>query len=162
MMQRAFFALEDTRTPFIFTSIQIAIHIAGSITLGFFMPKEFLVVSIALLTALSVSVQGVVAYSLLKKKIGGLRGFGVSGSTWKFLVAAVPATAVAIGALWLLGGVGSASYAMSGIVPSLLVSIVVGSLSGIIYLLLLWALRASELQELTRALRDRLGRNRAS
>jgi putative peptidoglycan lipid II flippase len=162
MMQRAFFALEDTRTPFIFTSIQIAIHIAGSITLGFFMPKEFLVVSIALLTALSVSVQGVVAYSLLKKKIGGLRGFGVSGSTWKFLVAAVPATAVAIGALWLLGGVGSASYAMSGIVPSLLVSIVVGSLSGITYLLLLWALRASELQELTRALRDRLGRNKAS
>jgi hypothetical protein len=74
----------------------------------------------------------------------------------------VPATAVAIGALWLLGGVGSASYAMSGIVPSLLVSIVVGSLSGITYLLLLWALRASELQELTRALRDRLGRNKAS
>ena len=162
MMQRGFFALEDTRTPFIFTSIQIAIHIAGSITLGFVMPKELLVVAIALLTALSVSVQGVIAYSLLRKKIGGLTGYGISKSVWKFVVAALPATAVAVGIIWMLGGVGERSYAMSGILPSVLVSLLVGSLSGMTYLLMLVLLRAAELNELTRALRDRLGRNKAS
>lgn len=162
MMQRGFFALEDTRTPFIFTSIQIAIHIAGSITLGFVMPKELLVVSIALLTALSVSVQGVIAYSLLRKKIGGLSGYGISKSVWKFVIAALPATAVAVGIIWMLGGVGAGSYAMSGILPSVLVSLLVGSLAGMTYLLMLVLLRAAELNELTRALRDRLGRNKAS
>jgi putative peptidoglycan lipid II flippase len=162
MMQRAFFAIEDTRTPFIFTSIQIAIHITGSITLGFVMPKEFLVVGIALLTTLSVSIQGVVAYSMLKKKIGGLSGYGISKSVWKFLLSAIPASAVAVGIIWLLGGVTQGSYAMSGIVPSLLVSVLVGSLTGITYLLMLVLLKASELNELTRAVRDRLGRNKAS
>jgi putative peptidoglycan lipid II flippase len=122
------------------------------------MPKQLLVVSIALLTALSVSVQGIVAYSLLRKKIGGLTGYGISKSTWKFLVAAVPATAVAVGIIWMLGGVGENSYALSGIGPSVLVSLLVGSLSGITYLLMLVLLRAAELNELTRALRDRLGR----
>ena len=158
MMQRAFFALEDTRTPFIFTSIQIAIHIAGSITLGFFAPKELLVVAIALLTTFSVSVQGIIAYSLLRKKIGSLSGYGISKSTWKFVAAAIPATAVAVGIVWMLGGVGESSYAMSGLVPSLLVSALVASLSGVTYLLMLVLLRAAELNELTRAVRDRLGR----
>jgi putative peptidoglycan lipid II flippase len=158
MMQRGFFALEDTRTPFIFTTIQIAIHIAGSITLGFVMPKQLLVVSIALLTAFSVSVQGVIASSLLRKKIGGLTGYGISRSVWKFVLAALPATAVAVGTIWLLGGVGESSYAMSGIVPSVFVSILVGSLGGMTYLLMLVLLRAAELNELTRAVRDRLGR----
>ncbi|MFZ9744921.1 MAG: hypothetical protein ACO3BY_05325, partial [Aquiluna sp.] len=63
---------------------------------------------------------------------------------------------------WLLGGVTEGSYAMSGIVPSLLVSVLVGSLAGITYLLMLVLLKAPELNELTRALRDRLGRNKAS
>ncbi len=158
MLHRAFFALEDTRTPFMFTSIQIAIHIAGSITLGFFAPKELLVVAIALLTTFSVSVQGIIAYSLLRKKIGSLSGYGISKSTWKFVAAAIPATAVAVGIVWMLGGVGESSYAMSGLVPSLLVSALVASLSGVTYLLMLVLLRAAELNELTRAVRDRLGR----
>jgi putative peptidoglycan lipid II flippase len=162
MMQRAFFAIEDTRTPFIFTSIQIAIHIAGSITLGFVMPKEFLVVAIALLTTFSVSIQGLIAYSMLRKKIGGLTGYGISKSIWKFMLAALPASAVAVGIVWLLGGVTEGSYAMSGIVPSLLVSVLVGALAGITYLLMLILLKATELNELTRAVRDRLGRNKAS
>jgi hypothetical protein len=51
---------------------------------------------------------------------------------------------------------------MSGILPSVLVSLLVGSLSGMTYLLMLVFLRAAELNELTRALRDRLGRNKAN
>ncbi|MEL0260789.1 MAG: murein biosynthesis integral membrane protein MurJ, partial [Aquiluna sp.] len=71
MIQRAFFALEDTKTPINFTSVQIAIHIAGSVTMGFVMPKQYLVVSIALVTAFSITIQGLVGYSMLKRRIGG-------------------------------------------------------------------------------------------
>ena len=159
MMQRAFFALEDTKTPFVFTSVQIGIHIAGSITLGFVMPKEFLVVSIALLTAFSICIQGLIAYAMLKKKIGGLSGFGVSRSTIKFVLAAIPASAAGVLVLIALGGIGEASFALQSVLGAITSSIIVGGIMGVSYLLLLWLLRSQEIQELGMALRGRFTRN---
>ena len=159
MMQRAFFALEDTKTPFVFTSVQIGIHIAGSITLGFVMPKEFLVVSIALLTAFSICIQGLIAYAMLKKKIGGLSGFGVSRSTIKFVLAAIPASAAGVLVLLALGGIGEASFALQSVLGAITSSIIVGGIMGVSYLLLLWLLRSQEIQELGVALRGRFTRN---
>jgi putative peptidoglycan lipid II flippase len=159
MMQRAFFALEDTKTPFVFTSVQIGIHIAGSITLGFVMPKEFLVVSIALLTAFSICIQGLIAYAMLKKKIGGLSGFGVSRSTIKFVLAAIPASAAGVLVLLALGGIGEASFALQSVLGALTSSIIVGGIMGVSYLLLLWLLKSQEIQELGMALRGRFTRN---
>ena len=159
MMQRAFFALEDTKTPFVFTSVQIGIHIAGSITLGFVMPKEFLVVSIALLTAFSICIQGLIAYAMLKKKIGGLSGFGVSRSTIKFVLAAIPASAAGVLVLLALGGIGEGSFALQSVLGAITSSIIVGGIMGVSYLLLLWLLRSQEIQELGMALRGRFTRN---
>jgi putative peptidoglycan lipid II flippase len=159
MMQRAFFALEDTKTPFIFTSVQIGIHIAGSITLGFVMPKELLVVSIALLTAFSICIQGLIAYGMLKKKIGGLSGFGVSRSTIKFVLAAIPASAAGVLVLLALGGIGEGSFALQNVLGAISSSIVVGGIMGVSYLLLLWLLRSQEIDELGMALRGRFTRN---
>ncbi|MEY3326457.1 MAG: murein biosynthesis integral rane protein MurJ [Actinomycetota bacterium] len=159
MMQRAFFALEDTKTPFVFTSVQIGIHIAGSITLGFVMPKEFLVVSIALLTAFSICIQGLIAYAMLKKKIGGLSGFGVSRSTIKFVLAAIPASAAGVLVLLALGGIGEASFALQSVLGAITSSIIVGGIMGVSYLLLLWLLRSQEIDELGMALRGRFTRN---
>ena len=158
MMQRAFFALEDTRTPFIFTSIQIGIHIAGSLTMGAIMPKEFLVVSIALVTAVSISIQGIIAYALLKRRIGGLRGFGVSASTIKFVLAAIPATALGIGTLWMIGGVSEGAFALQRVVNAVAASALVGSVMLVSYLGLLWLLRSPELREVSSSLRGRFGR----
>ena len=159
MMQRAFFALEDTKTPFVFTSVQIGIHIAGSITLGFVMPKEFLVVSIALLTAFSICIQGLIAYAMLKKKIGGLSGFGVSRSTIKFVLAAIPASAAGVLVLIALGGIGEGSFALQSVLGAITSSIIVGGIMGVSYLLLLWLLRSQEIEELGMALRGRFTRN---
>ena len=159
MMQRAFFALEDTKTPFVFTSVQIGIHIAGSITLGFVMPKEFLVVSIALLTAFSICIQGLIAYAMLKKKIGGLSGFGVSRSTIKFVLAAIPASAAGVLVQLALGGIGEASFALQSVLGAITSSIIVGGIMGVSYLLLLWLLRSQEIEELGMALRGRFTRN---
>lgn len=159
MMQRAFFALEDTRTPFIFTSIQISIHIAGSLTMGAIMPKEFLVVSIALVTAVSISIQGIIAYALLKRRIGGLRGFGVSASTIKFVLAAIPATALGIGTLWMLGGIGEGAFALQRVVNAVAASALVASVMLVSYLGLLWLLKSPELREVATSLRGRFGRS---
>jgi putative peptidoglycan lipid II flippase len=158
MMQRAFFALEDTKTPFVFTSIQIALHIAGSLTLGATVPKQWLVVSISLLTALTIVVQGVIAYLLLKRKIGGLKGLGVGVSLGKFLLAVIPAAGAGILTLWLLGGVSQGSFALGTVLGAAVVSAGVASVVLISYLALLWFMKVPQLREVGAALGARLKR----
>ncbi len=159
MMQRAFFALEDTRTPFVFTSIQIAFHIAGSLALGATMPKQWLVVSLSLLTGSTIVLQGLIAYFLLKRKIGGLKGFGIGKSLGVFLLAAIPSVSLGYGALWLLGGVGPNTFAVAKVFGAVVVSAVVAAVTVGSYLALLWLFRVPQLREVSGALSSRLTRH---
>ncbi|SCX04442.1 murein biosynthesis integral membrane protein MurJ [Candidatus Aquiluna sp. UB-MaderosW2red] len=158
MMQRAFFALEDTRTPFIFTSIQISIHIAGSLTLGSLVEKEWLVVSISLLTAGTIVIQGVIAYALLKKRIGGLAGLGVGKALGGFVLAMIPAAGLGYLTLQWIGGAGARSFALDSVLSSVASSALVSGVTLLSYLVLLWVFRVSELRELQAQLRSRLKR----
>jgi putative peptidoglycan lipid II flippase len=158
MMQRAFFALEDTRTPFVFTSIQIAIHITGSLILGATVEKQWLVVSIALLTAFSVTIQGIIAYLLLKRRIGGLEGFGVGRSLMLFILAMLPAAFIGVVVLDQLGGITEGSYPLDRVVTAVASGILVGLAMLLTYLGLLWLFKAPELREVSKQLRARFGR----
>ena len=157
MIQRAFFALEDTKTPFIFTSVQIAIHIAGSVTMGFMMPKQYLVVSIALVTAFSITIQGIVGYSMLKRRIGGLGGLGVGPAVGKFLVAVIPAAASGVGIMFALGGIGAGAFPVDKVLTAVASSAAVGLAMGLVYAAFLWLLKAGELREVFAGLRGRFG-----
>lgn len=157
MIQRAFFALEDTKTPFIFTSVQIAIHIAGSVTMGFVMPKQYLVVSIALVTAFSITIQGLVGYSMLKRRIGGLGGLGVGPAVGKFLLAVIPAAASGVGTMFALGGIGARAFPVDKVLTAVTSSAAVGLAMGIVYAAFLWLLKAGELREVFAGLRGRFG-----
>ena len=158
MMQRAFFALEDTRTPFVFTSIQIAFHIAGSIALGATMPKQWLVVSLSLLTGTTIVLQGLIAYFLLKRKIGGLNGFGIGRSLGVFVLTMIPAIGLGYGTLWLLGGTVQGSFALEKVFGAVVVSMVVASVTLGSYLSLLWLFKVPQLREVSGALSARLKR----
>ena len=157
MIQRAFFALEDTKTPFIFTSVQIAIHIAGSVTMGFVMPKQYLVVSIALVTAFSITIQGLVGYSMLKRRIGGLGGLGVGPAVGKFLLAVIPAAASGVGFMFALGGIGAGAFPVDKVLTAVASSAAVGLAMGLVYAAFLWLLKAGELREVFAGLRGRFG-----
>ena len=126
MIQRAFFALEDTRTPFWFTVAQIGIHIAGSITLSFTVPAEWLVVGLALLTSISVLVQSLLAGWLLARRIGpwGRGQLGVAIA--KYAAGAAAAAIVGWLIFELLGGAATASWTRSGVAPAIVTMAVVG------------------------------------
>ena len=156
MMQKAFFALEDTRTPFVFTSVQIAVHIAGSLTLGALLPATWLVVGLSLLTGFSILIQGSIAYALLRRKVGGLRDSGIVRAMFSFLVAVVPAAALGWFGLEWFGGRGEQSWALSGVLPAMISAAIVGTLMTLAYCILLWTIRNPELRELTAQLRRRL------
>jgi putative peptidoglycan lipid II flippase len=155
MMQRAFFALEDTRTPFIFTTVQVAIHIAGSLTLGATVPKQWLVVSISLLTAGTIMIQGVLGYLLLRRRIGGFSDASVAKSLAGFALAAIPATLAGLGVMELLGGTGSGDFAVANVLNAVTVSALVGFVMVFVYVLVLWLFRVSELREVQRQLKAR-------
>ncbi len=159
LMQRAFFSLEDTRTPFVFTTIQIALHITGSILLGMFMEKQWLVVSLSLLTGFTVLVQGLIAYVLLKKRIGLLSGHGIRKALILFLLAALPSGGIGYFALQLLGGFNPNGFALDSVLSSIVSCTIVAGVMAICYFGLLWLLRVSELRELTKAVKLRLKRS---
>ena len=146
MMQRSFYALEDTRTPFIFTCVQIALHITGSITMSYVVPHEWLVFGLSLLTSFTVTVQAALAYWLLRRRIGSLGQHQIASSTLKFGAAAAVAAAAGWGTLNLFGGVGAGAFAVKTILNSLIVDLAVGTVMVAVYLLLLKLLRVREVE----------------
>ena len=158
MIQRAFFALEDTRSPFIFTTIQIAIHITGSLTLGATVPKQWLVVSISILTACSILVQGLIGYLMLRRRIGAMGEGSFIKSLLGFVLAAIPAAAVGYAVMLWLGGIAPGSFTLNSVFSAVLTSALVGAAMVICYLATLWIFRVPELRELQRQLKNRFRR----
>jgi putative peptidoglycan lipid II flippase len=158
MIQRAFFALEDTKTPFIFTTIQVAIHIIGSLTLGATVEKQWLVVSISILTACTIVVQGSVGYLLLRKRIGAMGEGSFAKSLLGFVLAAIPAAAVGYSLMVWLGGINPGSFTLNSVLTAVVTSALVGAAMVVCYLATLWIFRVPELRELQRQLKNRFSR----
>lgn len=155
MIQRAFFALEDTKSPFIFTSIQIAIHIAGSLTLGATVEKQWLVVSISILTACSIVVQGLVGYLMLRRRIGAMGEGSFAKSLLGFVLAVIPAAGVGYSLMVWLGGIAPGSFTLNSVITAVTTSALVGGAMVVCYLATLWIFRVPELRELQRQLKNR-------
>jgi putative peptidoglycan lipid II flippase len=146
MFQKAFFALEDTRTPFVFTTIQISIHIAGSMALFFTMTSEFLVMSLAGLTSLTILIQALVAYLFLRARVGRIgappKGEGL---TLRVIAAGVAAALIGYGVLLALGGVTEGGLALGSIVGAVTVIFATGTLMLLVYVLVLKLLGVPEI-----------------
>jgi putative peptidoglycan lipid II flippase len=127
MFQRAFYALEDTKSPFLFTSVQIAFHIAGSIYLFFTMESQFLVMSLAALLSITISIQALTAYLMLRKRIGRV-GAPPKGQalSLRVIVAAVVAAAIGYGSVVGFGGVSEGAFAVATIAGSVAVIFATG------------------------------------
>ncbi len=151
MMQRAFYALENTRTPFVFTCIQIALHMCGSITIAFTVPHAYIVVALSALTSLTVTVQAVIAYLMLRRRIGSLFREHILASMLRFVIAAVGAAVVGYFTLQLLGGTSNGSFALKSIVSSVITDAIVGLVMGGVYLILLRLMKVAEAESAIRA-----------
>ena len=145
MMQRAFYALEDTRTPFMFTTIQIVIYIIGAIVISQTVEDAWLVVALGLLTSTSVTVQAIIAYTLLSKRVGALGDHKIASALAKFILSGVMAGAIGYAAIETIGGVHPGSFAVDSVVSSSLTIAGVGFLMFAVYSIALRLLRVSEI-----------------
>jgi putative peptidoglycan lipid II flippase len=145
MMQRAFFALEDTRSPFLFTVVQIGLHITGAITLSIFAPAEWLVVGLALLTSGTVAIQATIAYLFLVKRIGSLAGFGFGAASLKFSIAGAISGIAGYGMIQVLGGIRAGSFVVDKVITSGLTMALTGFVMFAVYVVALKISRAAEI-----------------
>lgn len=158
MIQRAFYSLEDTRTPFLFTTVQVIFNIIGSLLVALYVEHIWVVVALSLVTSASVLIQAFLAFFMFKRKFGSLGHSQLSQATGKFIIAAVVSGLIGFGILQLMGGAHKGAFPVLSIISSTLTCLLIGSVMGLVYLTLLRLFRVPEVKTLTDPINKLLGR----
>jgi putative peptidoglycan lipid II flippase len=154
VVQRCFYALADTRTPFRFTLVQLVFVVAGTL-LCTLLPHRFTAAGIALVVSLGAALQLAVAARLLRRRIGDLGGPAVPRALLRYLLAAVPALGAGLLVLALTGGFGG-GWSVSSRSGGLLATALIGLVVAAVYVGALAAMRAPELGAAARIVQARI------
>ncbi|MFI6084498.1 murein biosynthesis integral membrane protein MurJ [Streptomyces sp. NPDC051217] len=151
---RAFYAYEDTRTPFYNTVIVAAVNAAASAVCFFVLPSRWAVVGMAASYGLAYAVGVGIAWRRLKKRLGGdLDGSRVLRTYARLCLASVPGT-IAAGAV--------AYFVLQKLGSEILGSFAALAAGGIVLLggffVVARKLRIEEMNALVGMVRGRLGR----
>jgi putative peptidoglycan lipid II flippase len=159
-MQRAYYALGDTRTPFLFQLVQSVLFVAGALAVSVLAPDAYVAAGIALVTSLAGTAQAVVAAVLLRRRLGGVGGRRLAARFGAYLLATAPAATAGVGILYLLGGLpgDGGGFAVSGRVPGMVSVALIGAVSFGVYLGVLAIARVSEVREIGALVRRLTGR----
>ena len=158
VLQRAFYALGDTKTPFFFTLFQTLLFVLLAIIVILVLPAHLVGAGVALAITIACVAQTVVAALLLRRRLGGLDTKRILLSLLRYVAAAVPAAAVGVVVLLLLGGVGEEGFTTATIPGAIITMAVVGAVMAAVYLAVLALLRTPELQAALAPVLARLGR----
>jgi putative peptidoglycan lipid II flippase len=154
VVQRGFFALNDTRTPFFFTLFQITLVVIGSLAC-IALPLELIGFGLAAVFSIATIVQTVLATWLYKRKVGAIDGPRVTRSVVKFLVAAV----FTIGIGFALLNLSSNIWPSPSVFSSAGLLLIFGAIMALVYAVSLRLMRSTELKDLTDMIRSRLVRS---
>jgi putative peptidoglycan lipid II flippase len=159
VLQRAFFALGDMRTPFFIQLLQGVLFSIGAFAL-LLAPGSLVAAGIAGVTTVAGLVQTIVSGVVLARRMGGIDGRRLAHRLGVLALATTPAAVAGLAVLWLLGGLDlHAGIAIghgfaAGPRPEAFVSvIVVGGVTALVYLAAVALLRVPELTDLLGPLR---------
>ena len=155
LIQRAFYSLGDTRTPFFLQVFQSALFVLGALVVTGF-ATEWIAVGIAAVTSIAGSAQAVVAAILLRRRLGRLDAGRIVRRYAIFALASLPSAAVGVLLLFALGGTTQDGFAVANWVSAILSMAVIGAAMGLVYSGVLVAFRNPELGEIVRPLVRRL------
>jgi len=158
-MQKAFYSLEDTKTPFWITVIQSALYIAGALIIQGSVEPLHRVQALAFLTSGTVLISTVLYYVVLRRRIGSF-GDGLIGSLLRFAIAAAVGGVLGKLVLSVVGGTGLGHFAVRSILDAVITSAVIGVVILIGFIGTLWVIRAPEFKLLVGAVGPLAGRVR--
>jgi len=145
VLQRTFFALGDTRTPFFIQIVQAVTFTLGATAVALWMPPSLIAVGIALSTAIASTVQALTLALVLRTRIGGVDGRRIASRLAIYLAAAVVAILAGVGVLALLGGF-AGGFAVADRLSAFVSIAIVGIVVLAVYLALLFVTRVPELR----------------
>lgn len=158
IVQRTFYSLGDTRTPFFFTLVQVVLFIAGAFAC-IALPSEWVAFGIALVTTLAGTVQLVIAIVLLRRRLGHLEGRRITASIARSCVALLLPVLAGIWLLIVLGGTEPGTgFALSGVMNAIVSMIAIGAVMAVSYFGVLWIMHSPELRGFAEPLVARLRR----
>jgi putative peptidoglycan lipid II flippase len=148
VVQRTFYAYDDTRTPFFFTLLQGAIVVGTALGAQALVAADVieltgLTATIALGQSLATLLQVVVATVLLSRRLGGIQVASWMLSIARFVGAAIPAATAGWGVFLLCGG--SGGWMLADKLLGALGTAVIGIVCLVVYLGVLALFRAPEL-----------------
>ncbi|WP_279432118.1 murein biosynthesis integral membrane protein MurJ [Labedella phragmitis] len=146
VLQRTFYALGDTRTPFFFTAAQVVLFSALALGCAVLLPEGLIGIGVAASISIAGTVQMLLAFVLLRRKLGGLDTAPVIRALVVYVVAAIPSLAAGILTAWLLGAFSDGGFATTTVVGALLSMIVIGTVMAAIYFALLVVMRSPDLR----------------
>ncbi|MEU6809543.1 murein biosynthesis integral membrane protein MurJ [Streptomyces sp. NPDC046831] len=151
---RAFYAYEDTRTPFYNTVIVAAVNAGASALCYFLLPARWAVVGMAASYGLAYAIGVGVAWNRLRKRLGGdLDGSHVLRTYARLCIASVPAALLSGAACYGIGH--SLGQGVLGSFAALLAG---GALLFGVFFVAARRMRIEELNSLVGMVRGRLGR----
>ena len=159
VMQRVFYSLEDTRTPFFVETAKAGLFILGALACTL-LPVQWIGVGIALVTTAACVLQTVLTFILLRRKLGPIGGRMLLRRHTQYLLAAVLAGAVGAGLLVLLGGFSADGFAQSGRIAALVAIAVTGIAMAAVYLGVLLMMRNPDANTAIASATRRLRRRR--
>ncbi len=157
VVQRTFYALGDTRTPFFFTLFQVIVFSAAALAC-IALPVQWIAVGVALATTLAGTAQLVLALVLLRRKLGLLEGRRIALSLLRDLGAVLIPAAVGVALLIALGGTTAGGFAVTDRSGAIISMAIIGIVMATIYFGVLWLLRSPELRGFAAPLLARLSK----
>ena len=155
LIQRTFYSLGDTRTPFFLQVFQSIVFVLGALIVTGF-ATEWIAVGIAAVTSIAGSAQAIVAAIVLRRRLGRLDAGRILRRYATFALAALPAAAVGVVLLFALGGTTQGGFAVASRISAVISMAVIGGVMGLVYAGVLVAFRNPELGEIVRPLVRRL------
>ena len=157
VVQRTFYALGDTRTPFFFTLFQVIVFTLGALSC-LLLPVDWIAVGVALVTTSASTAQLILASVLLRRQLGLLEGRRIAVSLGRDLAAVILPVIAGIAILVALGGTTDGGFAISDRVGAIVSMAVIGVVMAAAYFGILWLLRSPELRGFAAPLLARLRR----
>ncbi|MBN9613675.1 MAG: murein biosynthesis integral membrane protein MurJ, partial [Actinobacteria bacterium] len=155
IVQRAFFALSDARTPFVFMSAQLVALVIGTLIISVTVPPEHLVLVYSIIWSLTTIAQAVFAVWLLRRRLHSVHGRSVLQSLVKYLIAVIPAAVIGWLITGALRGIAIDTSGVAGLVLSVVFALACSAVMALVYFGVLVAMRVPELRGVLRRLRRR-------
>jgi putative peptidoglycan lipid II flippase len=160
VLQRTFYSLDNTRTPFFLQVFQSVLFVVGALVVGATFSTQWIAVGIAGVTALAGSAQAVAAAWMVRRELGRIDATRILRRYAMFLLAAAPAAAVGVLLLFAMGGTTDGGFAVANWFSAAVSMVVIGGAMAVVYAGVLVAVRNPELGAILRPVISRLRRRR--